>query len=205
MVLARYALASKLQGQLDAYLVLCARLNNLTDKRDRKQLEEELIERLLPNTVAFRNVRVKPHGFEVRRHLCPTSPQTRPDCCRRFRNVLSEPGHEASGGDASGTNCLQGQAYTTVCHLLVARGRLEEAVEVLSRVLAAQPHLAKTRTLLGRCIAELNAEAQARNARARQRKIDAALAPLPRDGCHAAEELADHEGEYTSSLVQGNG
>ena len=52
---------------------------------------------------------------------------------------------------------------------------MEEAVEVLSRVIAAQPAVAEARALLGRCIAILNSEAQARRTRVRQRAAAAQL------------------------------
>lgn len=47
--------------------------------------------------------------------------------------------------------CVQAQAYVNVCKVLAERGRTEEAVEVLSRVIAAQPAVGEARALLGRC------------------------------------------------------
>lgn len=70
------ALPEKLQQQTDAYLLRCAKVNHIAQERDRKQLEAKLRNELLSNRLAFRNVKVKPHGYEVRTaslHLGPAS------------------------------------------------------------------------------------------------------------------------------------
>lgn len=72
---------------------------------------------------------------------------------------------------------LQAVAYIAVCQTLVERGRVEEAVEVLSKVIAAQPQVTGARCLLGRCIATLNHEAQDRRSRVRQLEAVANAGP----------------------------
>jgi hypothetical protein len=70
---------------------------------------------------------------------------------------------------------MQAQAYVAVCKTLVDRGRLEEAIEVLSKVVASQPQVSEARCLLGRCIASINQEAKDRRSRARQRQAVASI------------------------------
>ena len=83
---------------------------------------------------------------------------------------------------------MQCQAYVNVSKELIKRGRVEEAVEVLSKVIAAQPHLDEARAMLGRCVGTLNEESQQRRSRARQRAVGAAVASggLMADGLLAA-------------------
>ena len=59
------ALPEQLRQQTDAYLLRCAKVNHIAQERDCKLVEDKLRNELLSNKLAFRNVKVKPHGFEV--------------------------------------------------------------------------------------------------------------------------------------------
>jgi Flp pilus assembly protein TadD len=72
---------------------------------------------------------------------------------------------------------VQAEAYVAVCRTLIDKARVEEAVEVLSKVIAAQPQVTEARYLLGRCIATLNQEAQERRTRVRQLEAVANAGP----------------------------
>jgi hypothetical protein len=58
-----------------------------------------------------------------------------------------------------------------VCKDLIERGRTEEVVEILSKVISAQPQVTEARAMLSKCIATLNEEAQQQRSRARQRAV----------------------------------
>lgn len=74
---------------------------------------------------------------------------------------------------------VQAQAYVNTCKMLMERGRTEEAVEVLSKVIVAAPQIAEARTLLGKAIAQLNQEAQQKRAEVRRNALLAAAGALP--------------------------
>lgn len=84
-----------------------------------------------------------------------------------------------------------------MCKELIRRGRLEEAVEVLSKAIAARPAMQEARALLGRCVGTLNEESRQRRSRARQRAVGSAVA----SGGLAADGLLDARGAYRSRPV----
>jgi hypothetical protein len=57
--------SAKLRSQVDAYLVRCAKVNNVAAEKHLKELENRIRNELLPDRLAFRNVRVKANPLEV--------------------------------------------------------------------------------------------------------------------------------------------
>jgi hypothetical protein len=54
-----------MREHIDTYLLRCAKVNHLAQERDRKALESSIRKHLVSNRLAFRNIKVKPHGYEV--------------------------------------------------------------------------------------------------------------------------------------------